>query len=152
VAAPRDLLAGRKTDENEERKPMKRVHDERGQTMVEFTIVLPILCVLLFGAIQFGILFNNYVTLTDAVRAGARKAAVSRQITGTTPRQACIDQVRASASDLDQSKLQPDCVPDNNWAPASSVTVTATYPYSISLLGLVVASGNLKSTTQERVE
>ena len=32
------------------------------------------------------------------------------------------------------------------------MTVTATYPYSISLLGLVVASGNLKSTTQERVE
>ena len=131
---------------------MKRLHDERGQTMVEFAIVLPILCVLLFGAIQFGILFNNYVTLTDAVRAGSRKAAVSRQITGTTPRQACIDQVRASASDLDLSKLQADCVPDNNWEPASSVTVTATYPWSISLLGLVVASGNLKSTTQERVE
>jgi hypothetical protein len=32
------------------------------------------------------------------------------------------------------------------------VTVTATYPYSISLLGVVVASGNLRSTTQERVE
>ena len=131
---------------------MKRLHDERGQTMVEFAIVLPVLCLLLFGAIQFGILFNNYVTLTDAVRAGARKAAVSRQITGTTPRQACIDQIKASAADLDQTKLQADCVPDTNWQAASNVTVTATYPYSISLLGLVVASGNLKSTTQERVE
>jgi Flp pilus assembly protein TadG len=129
---------------------MKRLHDERGQTMVEFAIVLPVLCLLLFGAIQFGILFNNYVTLTDAVRAGARKAAVSRQL--ADPRQACIDQVKASASDLDQSKLVPDCVPDNNWQPASNVTVTAKYPYSISLLGIVVASGNLKSTTQERVE
>src|ERR671938_839887 len=109
----------------EERKPMKRLHDERGQTMVEFAIVLPVLCLLLFGAIQFGILFNNYVTLTDAVRAGARKAAVSRQITGTTPRQACIDQIRASAADLDQTKLQADCVPDNAWQPASKVTVTA---------------------------
>jgi Flp pilus assembly protein TadG len=129
---------------------MKRLHDERGQTMVEFAIVLPVLCLLLFGAIQFGILFNNYVTLTDAVRAGARKAAVSRQITGTTPRQACIDQIRASAADLDQSKLNPDCV--STFDPASTVTVTATYPYSISLLGVVVASGNLRSTTEERVE
>jgi Flp pilus assembly protein TadG len=150
VAAPRDLLAGRKTTRDEERQPMKRLHDERGQTMVEFAIVLPVLCLLLFGAIQFGILFNNYVTLTDAVRAGARKAAVSRQITGTTPEQACKDQIKASASDLDLSKLQPSCVSD--WQPTSTVTVTATYPYSISLLGLVVASGNLKSTTQERVE
>ena len=55
-----------------------RIRDERGQTMAEFAIVLPVLVVLLFGVIQFGILFNNYVTLTDAVRAGARTAAVSR--------------------------------------------------------------------------
>jgi Flp pilus assembly protein TadG len=129
---------------------MKRFHNERGQTMVEFAIVLPVLCLLLFGAIQFGILFNSYVTLTDAVRAGARKAAVSRQITGTTPQQACIDQIKSSASDLDLSKLSATCTSD--WQPTSTVTVTATYPYSISLLGLVVASGNLKSTTQERVE
>ena len=129
---------------------MKRLHDERGQTMVEFAIVLPILCLLLFGAIQFGILFNNYVTLTDAVRAGARKAAVSRQITGTTPQQACIDQVKASASDRDTSKLTVDC--QSTWQPASDVTVTATYPYSINLMGVVIASGTLKSTTQERVE
>src|SRR5437870_9048012 len=116
-------------------KPMKRVHEQRGQTMVEFATVLPILCMLLFGAIQFGILFNSYVTLTDAVRAGARKAAVSRQITGTTPQQACIDQIKSSASDLDLSKLQATCTSD--WQPTSTVTVTATYPYSISLLGLV---------------
>jgi hypothetical protein len=32
------------------------------------------------------------------------------------------------------------------------VSVTATYPYSISLLGLVVKSGRLSSKTTERVE
>jgi hypothetical protein len=32
------------------------------------------------------------------------------------------------------------------------VTVTATYPYSISLLGMVVKAGSLSSTTTERVE
>ena len=127
-----------------------RMQEERGQTTTQFAIVLPILCLLLFGVIQFGILFNNYVTLTDAVRAGARKAAVSRQIQGTTPQQACIDQIRASASDLNQSKLSPDC--ESDWQPTSTVTVTATYPYSVSLMGLVIAAGNLKSTTQERVE
>ena len=128
----------------------RNLTNERGQTTTEFAIVLPVLCLLLFGIIQFGILFNNYVTLTDAVRAGARKAAVSRQVTGTSPQQACIDQVKSSASDLDLSKLQITC--SSTWQPASSVTVTATYPYSISLLGMVVASGNLKSKTQERVE
>ena len=47
--------------------------------MVEFALVLPILCLLLFGVIQFGILYNNYVSMTDAARAGARRRAVSRQ-------------------------------------------------------------------------
>jgi hypothetical protein len=32
------------------------------------------------------------------------------------------------------------------------VSVTATYPYSISLLGMVVKSGRLSSKTTERVE
>ena len=128
--------------------PTTWTQDQRGQTTTEFAIVLPILCLLLFGVIQFGILFNNYVTLTDAVRAGARKAAVSRQT--SNPRQACIDQVRSSASDLDQSKLATDC--SSSWQPTTDVTVTATYPYSVSLMGLVIASGNLRSTTQERVE
>ena len=48
--------------------------------MVEFALVLPILLLLVMGIIQFGIVFNNYVTLTDGVRAGARQAAVSRDL------------------------------------------------------------------------
>ena len=54
--------------------------DERGQAMVEFAFVVPILLVVVLAVIQFGITYNNYVTLTDAARAGARKAAVSRYL------------------------------------------------------------------------
>ena len=54
------------------------IRNERGQTMVEFALVIPILCVVLFGILQFGALYNDYVTLTDATRVGARRAAVSR--------------------------------------------------------------------------
>ena len=32
------------------------------------------------------------------------------------------------------------------------VTVTATYPYAINLLGIIVKSGNFSATTTERVE
>jgi len=35
---------------------------------------------------------------------------------------------------------------------AADVTVSASYPYNVSLLGLVVASGQLNSTMKERVE
>jgi len=116
--------------------------------MTEFAIVLPVLVLLVFAVIQFGILFNNYVTLTDAARAGARKAAVSR--TDPNPVGSTVTQVQNSASDLSQSDLAVTVT--STWAPASDVTVTATYPYSINLLGLVVASGRLSSKVTERVE
>ena len=53
--------------------------DEKGQALVEFALVIPIFLMLLLGILQFGIVFNNYITLTDAARAGSRVAAVSRQ-------------------------------------------------------------------------
>jgi len=124
---------------------------EKGQTMVEFAMVLPILCVLLFGVIQFGILFNNYITLTDAVRAGARKAVVSRALGAGGAVSAAQQAVQDSATDLDKSKLTPINV-TSTWQRGDPVTVHAEYPYDISLLNWVIASGHLKSTTTERVE
>ncbi len=118
--------------------------------MTEFALVLPILAFLLFAVIQFGIAFNNYITLTDATRAGARKAAASTTRRDPQPRQTCINAVRSSANGLKPANLTADCVSD--WQPGHDVVVTATYPYSISLFGLFRKSGNLTSTTTERIE
>jgi Flp pilus assembly protein TadG len=122
--------------------------NERGQTLTEFAFVLPLVALLLFGVIQFGIVFHQYVTVTDAVRAGARQGAVGRHL--SNPVDSVEDRVRESAADLDQSKL--DISVSSTWEQGEDVSVTATYPYNISLLGFVVKSGNLTSTTTERVE
>ena len=122
--------------------------NERGQTMTELALVLPILVVLVLGIAQFGVVFNNYVTMTDAVRAGARKAVVSRNL--NDPAAACVTQVRDASGGLKQSDLIVSC--SSTWQPGADVTVTASYPYDISLLGWVVASGQLNSTMKERVE
>lgn len=121
---------------------------QNGQTMTEFALVLPLLALLLFGVIQFGIAFNNYITLTDAVRAGARKGAVGRHL--KDPESAVISQVRAAATDLKSSDLAIEV--ESSWEPGEEVRVEASYPYSISLLGVPVKSGRLHSVTRERVE
>ena len=131
---------------------MRRVdlRSSRGQTMVEFALVVPILCLVLFGVIQFGVLYKDYVTLTDATRAGARKAAVSRHEAdpvGTTK-----TKVQSSASGLDPAQLNITVSAAPAWEHGADVTVEATYPYDIKLLGFVVTSGSLKSKTTERVE
>jgi Flp pilus assembly protein TadG len=124
--------------------------------MVEFALVLPILLLLVMGIIQFGILFNNYVALTDGVRAGARQAAVSRDL--PDPVAAATNRVKASAAGLDEGKLEVTVTPYDpedgsaSWVQGGDVTVEAKYPYQISILGMVVMSGKLKSTTTERVE
>jgi Flp pilus assembly protein TadG len=116
--------------------------------MTEFALVMPLLLFLLLGVIQFGIVFNNYITLTDAVRAGARKGAVSRRL--SSPETAVETQVRNAATDLKSSDLQVTVA--STWTQGSDVSVTATYPYDIKLLGLVVKSGRLHTTVTERVE
>lgn len=116
--------------------------------MVEFALVVPILCLVLFGVLQFGALYNNYVTLTDATRVGARKAAVSRHI--ANPAGAAESAARNSASGLAAGKLVITVA--SSWKQGDPVTVEASYPYSIKLVGLGIRSGSLKSKTTERVE
>jgi Flp pilus assembly protein TadG len=120
---------------------------ERGQSVTEFALVLPLIVLLLFGVIQFGITFNNYITLTDAVRAGARKGAVSRH--EQDPVGVTVDQVRRAATDLKAADLQISV--ESSWDAGDEVEVSASYPYAIKLLGVVVKSGRMDSTTTERV-
>jgi Flp pilus assembly protein TadG len=126
--------------------------NQQGQTMAEFSLVLPVLAILLFGVIQFGIVFNNYLAVTDAVRAGARQAAVARFLPAAEREAKVEAKVRASAENLDQDILEVTVDPSDDWEPGSDVTVTATYEYSINLLGKVVKDGLLTSKTTERVE
>jgi Flp pilus assembly protein TadG len=49
---------------------------ERGQAMVEFAAVLLPILLIVVGIIQFGLIFGANVTLTNAVREGARAATI----------------------------------------------------------------------------
>src|SRR5215210_2361723 len=129
-----------------------RTKREQGQTMAEFTLVLPVLAILLFGVIQFGIVFNHYLAVTDAVRAGARQAAVARFLPASQRESKIKQKVYGSADGLETSRLKVTVTASGGWQPGSDVTVTATYPYSINLLGKVVKNGLLSSKTTERVE
>jgi Flp pilus assembly protein TadG len=131
-------------------KTKQKLGDQRGQTMAELALVLPVLLVLLLGIAQFGVAFNNYISLTDAVRAGARKAAVSRS--ASNPAAACRAQVLASAGSLNTTELAKNLTCTSSWSPGADVIVHADYPYDIKLLNWSVKSGRLDSTMKERVE
>jgi Flp pilus assembly protein TadG len=50
--------------------------DSRGQALVEFALVVPILMLLLLGIVDFARAWNVYEVLTDAAREGARVIVV----------------------------------------------------------------------------
>lgn len=51
------------------------IRQRRGQSLVEFTILLPVLLMMLSGLIEFGFMLNSYLDLIDAAREAARFAA-----------------------------------------------------------------------------
>jgi Flp pilus assembly protein TadG len=122
--------------------------DEGGQAVVEFALVLPILLAVVTAIFSFGMTFKDYLTLTDAVRAGARVAVVSRNTPDPTgaAKAAVID----AGTDLGLTAANVDV--QSTWQPGSDVKVTGTYPYSISVFGIPVNSGSLTSSTTVRVE
>jgi Flp pilus assembly protein TadG len=54
-----------------------KLRETKGASMVEFALVLPILILILFGIIEFGILIYNQQVITNASREGARYGIVS---------------------------------------------------------------------------
>ena len=64
----------------------------RAQSLVEFTVLLPVLLIMLSGVIEFGFMLNYYLDIIDAARDTARFAAND-------------DPIR---SDLDGSPLYPN--------------------------------------------
>lgn len=55
---------------------MRSDDGERGATLVEMAIVLPILLLLVFGIVELGLAFRSYLTASNAAHAGSRMVAV----------------------------------------------------------------------------
>ena len=125
------------------RRHLRFVRDESGQALIEFALVLPILITILFGIISFGIAYNHYLELTDATRVGARAAATQAdQASACTTANAVVPATLSGAGVACTSTTV-------NGDPA--VKVTGTFPFTISVYGLTLRSGNLTSIAVERV-
>jgi len=74
---------------------MTRRRNERGAAAVEFALILIPLLMILLGTIEFGFIFNQQLTVTNAAREGARVLAITRDEGDA------VDAAAAAASALD---------------------------------------------------
>jgi Flp pilus assembly protein TadG len=102
---------------------------QRGATAVEMAIVLPILFLLLFGIIEFGFIFNRWITVTHAAREGVR----TYSLTGD-PAQG-IQKAMDSSPDLTtDDNLQCTATPATGPAPSGTpVEIECSADYDMAL-------------------
>jgi Flp pilus assembly protein TadG len=75
------------------------VKDRRGLAALEFAIVCPSLCLLIFGGVEVGIVLSEYFTLTNAVSAGATQLAFSAGV-DATPYTDAVSAITTTAPNL----------------------------------------------------
>jgi Flp pilus assembly protein TadG len=126
----------------------RRFGGQRGQSLVEFALVLPVLSVILFGLTDLGLAIHNAVTITNAARDGARVAAVNSGSASAVATAVADDEKSTSLVDCTTSTPTISKTAYASPPPTySSYTVTASCSYSpITPLGplfkLVGATAN----------
>lgn len=112
-----------------------RLNESRGQSLVEFALALPILLLLVFGIIDFGLGLKSYISLTNATREAARFAAVGNpqgspaDCNGSTPT-TVYGRLCYTADGLNLANLSPSVSYPQGQAPGNSVVVSAQYRYN----------------------
>jgi Flp pilus assembly protein TadG len=71
------------------------VRNERGQSVIEMALTLPLLLLIVFGIIDFGFMFQRYEVVTNAAREGAR-LGVLPDYTATEAQNRALDYLKAS--------------------------------------------------------
>jgi len=144
------------------RRRMRRPVRSAGQSLVEFSFVTFMLCIMVLGVFEMGRVVLVYTTVANAARAGARYAMVhgssraagagSTNASGPSSNPAQVLTVIknfASAGLLTTSRLVITVAyPGASNAPGQLVNVTVKYPYD-PLTTWLPLRVNLGSTTQE---
>ena len=115
----------------------KWVRGTRGQALVEFALILPLLILILMGIIEFGRLWMTMITLSGAAREGARLAAV------TAPDHGLVE--AAANNVLNAASLGPGNITVSGPDAQNEVTVTVEITYTV-ITGSIIPgfSGNLQ--------
>jgi Flp pilus assembly protein TadG len=123
---------------------------QRGQSMVELALVLPILLLILFGIVDLGRVFNAYIAITNASREGALYGSFHPPVDNAA-KGLISDRVLQEARPtviLNPALIQ---ITSDGVVAGKAVTVTVEYPFAAvsMMMGSFLPSNpyNLKATT-----
>ena len=140
---------------------MRRTAGERGQTLLEFALVAPLVLFFLLAIVDFGIAIDRRLVLDHAVREGARFASVGGDyLTTGTP--ATVQQVKNYTAAQSQGIADANAPAGSNRSIAvcqagSSVRVSVTYTHDFvtgftSIFDTSVGSIQMDPKAEARIE
>ena len=111
--------------------------NSRGQALVEFALVMPLLLILVISVFEFGRAWNLHQTITDAAREGARKAVIAdNSVTLDSVNAAVANRIAASGFDPADATIT---LPDGFHAGTGQVTsVRIEYPFRFTFLRVLI--------------
>jgi hypothetical protein len=148
-------MAGNTTEQKT--KPQdERQRRQRGQSMVEFALLLPIFLVVLFLIIDFGVGVSRWVVITNSTREGARIGAVGATTAEIADKVSTTSNGLLAPSDVNVYYLDTDGNGDVGDR-GDSVVVESSYDYGLItplqvFLGLAFDSITLNTCTDMRLE
>jgi Flp pilus assembly protein TadG len=106
----------------------RRMKREKGQSLVEFALLLPILLIILIGVVDLGRMYYAYTVITDAAAEGATYAAMNPNDVAEIENRA-----RAACGDIDAGIQLVEVTCPTCPSPASGdvVTVSISYDYVV---------------------
>lgn len=111
-----------------------RVGRDAGASMAEFAIIAPVLIMLLFGAVEFGIAFNRAQAVEAAAREGARLASLQTTTVGDID--ARVTEALAGIPITADPPVVSPGVCSGRAGQTVQVVVTADHPINIPLLSI----------------
>ena len=121
-----------------------RRRKSRGQSLVEFALVLPLFLLLVFGILDLGLAVFSYNSITNAAREGARLAIVNQDTAKVTTRstsQAAI--ARTPTVTVAYYQAKADGTPDT----AKTCPIGASTYIGVGCLAVVTFSGSYTPIT-----
>ena len=117
---------------------MKRRKSERGQSLLEFALVLPVLLIVLAGVLDLGRLYFAYVAVTDAAGEGAAYAAIHPDDTAEIIARA--QEATGGMVEIDEDMVT---IVDNPSGLSQAISVEVSYEFTLAtpLIGTILPDG-----------
>ena len=110
-------------------RKLRKDGKQRGQAMVEFALILPLLLIVMFIIVDFGFGFSKWVIVTNAAREGARFGAIGAPLDQVVARTVETSNGILTAADVEAAYI------DRNGNAAADrgdhVAVRATHNYQL---------------------